>query len=418
MTLKLEYVASGTAHTRLNSKKVMQDEAILENTKRMFSKVNSSFGHNFSILYNAFTEEKFGSAYQIFKDCIYNLHADSGGLQIVTQGKSVTPEIKKQIYRTQALYSDVAMCFDIIPVVQGKVTKRHEIMSRVFDRSKLVECARETGKNINEQIKIFRELQSAAKPLVIAQGNCRETYRIWTEVVMAEIDDGNKPFIGGLALGAPAFGRGTLEDIERTGLAAELMPIVGTNYFHILGVGSLQRLLPLCTFLQSGLFKDIHVSYDSSTHTMGLSNGYFFKDTGFMKFDRPYSREYEVAYDDMKKYFGDLIPGLDKGPVHVHKILNSNTTYITNRDKEVEFYAVTMAFVLMSVMNFTEAVEKCATQEKSLLEIARKYKLARDMFSLKNVHTVDDFHYWCSSVGTSIKSSRVATKTSSLSNFW
>ena len=54
-------------------------------------------------------------------------------------------------------------------------------------RSSLEHYSRETGKNIKRQIEIFLEEKSSSKPMIIAQGNCYETYMYWVEYVLKEI---------------------------------------------------------------------------------------------------------------------------------------------------------------------------------------------------------------------------------------
>jgi len=84
-----------------------------------------------STLYNAYTEKQhvkeFAHLDNLGSDSVY---ADSGGLQIVTAGKSITEEMKMEIYKTQT-YADYAMCFDVIPLSSTSLTRTRNERSNV-----------------------------------------------------------------------------------------------------------------------------------------------------------------------------------------------------------------------------------------------------------------------------------------------
>src|SRR6266404_7352210 len=149
----LEYVASGTAHTRILAVATLETPEVLEVINSYFSYLNGLHSHKFSLLFNAFTDRDFGPKFaKHYKDSIYTIHADSGGLQIITQGLGITPELKDQVYKTQASCSDIAMCFDEIPIgVSGDRSGRNSTANRFFDGENLERYARLTGQNIKRQ---------------------------------------------------------------------------------------------------------------------------------------------------------------------------------------------------------------------------------------------------------------------------
>jgi len=51
-----------------------------------------------------------------YKDSLYNIHADSGGLQAITLGKKIDSNLKTQVYNIQSQYADIGMSFDEIPI--------------------------------------------------------------------------------------------------------------------------------------------------------------------------------------------------------------------------------------------------------------------------------------------------------------
>src|SRR6185369_3616961 len=116
--MKLEYVASGCNYTRLPTPGAYELPDNLRFLKEVFTVLNNVDGkknHKFSLLYNAYCEKHFGPAFKkYYKDWIYSIHADSGGLQMVTLGVQNTPKLRQEVYENQALSSDVAMSFDEI----------------------------------------------------------------------------------------------------------------------------------------------------------------------------------------------------------------------------------------------------------------------------------------------------------------
>ena len=65
---------------------------------------------------------------------------------------SITDELKKEVYRNQAKWGDVGMCFDEIPVVlTGDRSDRNDVKGRFFDKENYEEKARQTGQNIKQQ---------------------------------------------------------------------------------------------------------------------------------------------------------------------------------------------------------------------------------------------------------------------------
>ena len=106
----LEYVVSGTSYMRMSNPQVSQVPERVEMVRDLFGKmVHGHKSHTFSALYNAYQESSFGKRFQPYSGSIKNIHADSGGLQIVTLGKTITDELKDKIYENQAKSADVGM---------------------------------------------------------------------------------------------------------------------------------------------------------------------------------------------------------------------------------------------------------------------------------------------------------------------
>lgn len=88
--------------------------------------------------------------------------------------------------------------------------------NRYFDRTKLVDCAVQSGKNLASQLAYFESVNSDTKPLLIVQGNCLETASIWVENMYKQIPKDLQANIGGVAFGSPCIGTGALEEVEKS----------------------------------------------------------------------------------------------------------------------------------------------------------------------------------------------------------
>ena len=408
----IEYVASGTSHTRILASAVFETPEVQKVINDYFKDLNGRNNHYFSLLFNAFTEKSFGPRFQEFyRDSLYTVHADSGGLQIVTQGRTITPELKDQVYRTQSKYSDIAMCFDEIPInIMGDRSDRNDVFNRFFDKDNLEHYARETGKNIKRQIDIFLEEKTTAKPMIIAQGNCYETYMAWVEYLLKEIPPSYLQHIGGIAMGAAALGTGTLEDIERAAYATKLPFQMEEPYIHILGVGAIKRLLPYIALAKSGYYPpNLRLSYDSTTHTCGVSMGLYFLDGG-LSINRTFDDTYITIYNDVNEKYDLASKGIDLKLFF--ELLNNNSSYYTDKvnidkDKMLMYYAVQTGFICSSIANFTYKINNCLKSKQHLIDVADDNKVFLEINSLLNINNLDDFLRWKNVFGNSTKSKRI-----------
>ena len=147
MDRKLEYVVSGTSYMRLSNPGIAFDSTNTSIVNMLLDKLCNDFSHKISLLYNAHTEHAFGERFVAYKDNVHEIHADSGGLQMVTLGLDITDDLKEKVYRNQAKWADVGMCFDEIPVkVADGRSERNDTKGRSFDRENFEDYARKTGK--------------------------------------------------------------------------------------------------------------------------------------------------------------------------------------------------------------------------------------------------------------------------------
>ena len=160
----IDYVASGFASSfRLASPYPDYEELISKHLAKSSEYLKKTLGNTVKIsgLFNAYTEEPFavrveegGQEFRkLFPDGMY---ADSGGLQVVTQGKTIDANQRKKIYAVQAKYADYAMSFDEIPAemktVVDPITKEIKKYRVNFeDLDKIERYGKKAGENLKEQ---------------------------------------------------------------------------------------------------------------------------------------------------------------------------------------------------------------------------------------------------------------------------
>lgn len=409
--LKFEYVASGLNHTQIERTWARQEYSI-PIYKELFSAISSA--GNFSFLFNAFTEEKLGDVLKDYRDSVYSIHSDSGGLQIVTLGKKVTSELYRDIYRRQAKNSDIAMSFDEIPVkrLSDKI-EMNDFQSRVFDMNNYKDFAKKSGENLIEQIQLFLDEKSKTKPLLIAHGNDLETYRVWVDTMLATIPSNLHQHIGGIAVSGASLGGGLLEDFQKAAFISE----IDHEHIHLLGIGSVKRLLPLMVFGRNGLYKkDYHVSYDSTSHTSGINKGSYWYQGKMIDVGRFMGPNYKHVYSDIDTKINLRQKGIELKDFYAtmskrdySKMKVNDTAFI--EEEVIKFIYITLGFGASSIINFIKDVELCSSSEKQLDKYSKLYKMSKDIYSLKQISSISDFEYWLKTCTNHIPSKRIKKST-------
>jgi hypothetical protein len=408
---RLEYILSGTSYTRIHS--AMDRADVVATANRLFGAVAERTNHKFGLLYNAFTEPGFGKNLEQFD--VDSIHADSGGLQIITQGLTATPEIKDKIYRNQATHANLGMCFDEIPIkTTGATSGRNDTTNRFFDTDNLQAMAKETGRNISRQIEVFLEEKSKCKPILIAQGNCYDTYMKWTECILGEIPKSMHEYIGGVAMGGAALGTGSLEDIERAFIFTQLP--MEKKHLHILGVGSSKRLLPYLMFIKNGMYDGVSVSYDSTTHSSGIELGNYYHNGSMLNYSRVFNNVYMKLHSDCVDLSGHDIPVKE-----FFKVLNTGKMkYLDEGGNYSLFFTIRLSAIMGSVLNFCKYVDKLLESENELNNFLVSNKNLAPIKMLVNVKDLTSYNQWKSAVGRYVKSNRIiaANQTVSIEEFF
>ena len=413
-----EYVISGPAYLRLGSEQCNDPETLQMILDMMNNVCHNQNNHTFSLLYNGFTEKNFGPKLQKFRPAIKNIHADSGGLQIVTRGLKNTPEVREKVYTNQATHADIGMAFDEIPVKATSTSgtsSKIDTKRRFADMENFEAYAKQTGKNVRAQIEKFNQLNSQCRPFVIMHGSSFETYQQWANIILDEVGD-LKHRIGGVAMGSAALGMGQLEDVKRAFYVTG-MPFERPFHLHVLGVGALRRMLPYLLFSQTGLYDGIEISYDSTTHSMSLDNGLFYfshykKSPGSMyggtsvKMGREYSNIYRTVTEEI-----NTVCGTDYTPEQYHKLMNTGVgKYLEEGGTFKDIMQARLGFILTNVHNFTKDVSELTKSKDQFLKFCREKDCENEYATLFEVKTPDDFRHWETHVGKYMDSDPVNTQ--------
>ena len=419
-TVQWEYVISAMSHVQLDHGSIFQDREVFDKINDMLGKTQDMYNHKVSLLFNAFTEKANGPKLSQYTNA-YNIHSDSGGLQVVTLGKKVDEEIRKKIYKVQADYSDVAMSFDEMPVDVGDSRSgKLDIATRRFDSKKFDEMSRQSGKNLLEQINFFLDEGTTTRPLVILHGNDITWYQRNLDLILSEIPQDKWQYIDGISCGSGAMGFGDLENIERAAVMAFIeAPEHMKKKYHVLGVGSLGRMMPLVSLVRNGVFdKDVHISYDSSSLTVSFTMGFYHFDSYWCKekLSKVYDETFMRMYDDVSVKSKRLF-GLDIDREDLFRMMCVSKKE-SNRGDHPQKFIANAAVLFNSVLNFNHLLDRI-TNDDSFFE---QYVNERDhnLQSLKIIKSLDDFKRWKAEYGRHFKSLRVEdSKTSaSIDNFF
>lgn len=254
---------------------------LMECLKESITKKAKNTNPTVATLFNAYTESAFTPRIHSLNNLgAAKLYADSGGLQIVTAGKPITPQIKQEIYKTQTA-ADYAMCFDEIALGSFSVTRtrneRSNVGNKIFKSSLHAQKGTETGKNIKEQIEAFKSLGAKTKVIPIIQGNNSDDMVLFYEQIAKELNNDDYEYISGMAIADTCMGNGELESIEMLRGAKRITMDCHDNvkkHLHILGVGSISRMRPILFLTKSGYLNTFEkISYDSSSHTSTFDYG-------------------------------------------------------------------------------------------------------------------------------------------------
>lgn len=393
--MKLEYVLSGL--TMAADAVYHKEEDLKDYPEKYFNKIIdriSSIGIDVSLLYNAYTEPKHGET-MLGRTTFHRMFADSGGLQMITTKRGITEELKDKVYRHQAMYSQVAMSFDEIPVLIDNNVNTDGLNDTGGKRfvDYLVEPkARETASNLRRQLEVFDEMKSETKVMIISQGRDVGTRNRYLSTILSElrryaVEAGkdseyyiNK--IYGVALSSVCGGTGGVQRLQMADdlLGLELPKHIKKNV-HLLGVGNILALWPYLKDPSRYDFIDT-LSFDSSSHTSKyMFKGYIFEDMTLVRMNE--KREYAMRalhdiYNKNKELY-DLM-----GVTDVDDMIRRGSKYSecnVNNKRKFNIDGCDIAKEIRDTMQFfhvSSVIENFNKQLKKVMEGDEKIRMKLD----------------------------------------
>lgn len=372
-----EYIMSGVSMTNLQSKPWFDRLVLVELAKDILAQTNEHRdSHKLGLLYNALTEKSAVNWITPYSDSIKSIHTDSGGLQMMHQGKTITPKIAEDIFKVQAQASHIAMSFDSIPIkIVGVGSGKIDMSVKKFEVSRNVECGITSGKYVQQQIEYFKNNRDTSlfhtKPLIVIQGNSKQDFIDYFEAIKSQISPENYKEIGGFAIAGSAIGIGVLEVLDSCYAfdCLDIPPEMG-RHLHFLGYGSVSRLLPIIMLKRNGMFSEYTISYDSTSHSSRFIMGGVIEENL-----KVFNFGTESRSTKSKEIFGKVY---DRFEEHIKKHLNVtrdewNHIVTENLSTSKSFYlsptkdqnnidccrAVRLCASLYSVQNFISVIDRC-----------------------------------------------------------
>lgn len=434
MALKLEYVFSAPAMLRIVPTKwgkenpeglarfnigVATTLSYLRETLADITKADIKI----SLLFNAFTEDSIGKFIcDQGKFGFDSLYADSGGLQMVTTNREVTPALKAQIYETQKL-ANYGFCFDEIPLgtkegVNAETAKhRSQTASKIFRQNEFDACIDSTARNLKEQTEAF--MGTETKAFYILQGNNSEEMVRWFRGSQKYFTPDHYKQLQGLAPADTCMGNGALESVDMISACHHLRNEFGRenvgDHIHFLGVGSPSRLLPAVFLSQGGyLDPDVHVSFDSSTGSMCLIMGNMVNRDG----TRVRRRLQETIalfmsfFDEMEPVLRPIYGETDRDQFHRHVFehYKSLADLINNAPPELEHFMriAATALPLWQTVGFFNSLMASINDPETQMS---------GLGFLSSVKTDDDMRAWRKQFQNYLKSSKIDRVTNNILSF-
>jgi hypothetical protein len=287
--IELEYVSgSFTGLIKIPNKNKEIEKENIADASKLITFIHKKLKGYFTLssLFNAYQEEKDGKL--INDNDRFNhtsLYADSGGLQVITAGKTINDEVKEKVYKTQAMYCDYAMTFDEMPVKIVKELATGSVAGadgQVFIDELISISAKKSAKHIQKQIDMFEELKTNTKIMPILHGYSGETFIEYAQTILNELHHIGD-HIQGVAIASlrghadNKVGMMKVFDYVPKVINSEKIPSEYKKHVHLLGVGAHQRLLPALMMVKKGILPIEKLSFDSTKIMKSYTYGKVFQ---------------------------------------------------------------------------------------------------------------------------------------------
>lgn len=407
----IDYVSSGfCASFRLGTPFKDFEEGICRNLIPASQYLKDKLGGHVEIsgLFNAFTEEMFATRVEesghnfqdLFPDGMY---ADSGGLQVLTQGKLIDEAMKKKIYAIQAKYANFAMSFDEMPfrMVDGQ---------KIYLPDRVADCGTLAGENLKEQIEFFESIDAKTKIFPIVQGLGLKDMSTYTLNMLNVLNKKQLSKLECLAVG------GIQSEFELLERSVNIYKINGIppkvrNHFHILGVTGFRKLMPVMIGARNGLLSGIKkLSFDSTTFTKSyllgniqpsladITSGKQKRSLGKVR-DAFVEDYYQQMWDFWKDIPNNVFENVED--MIEHSCFNSKgLTTAAQQYKEwapehgIKTITQKYVYVYYNTFKFMEILEAYLEGKLEISDFMGNYKQLSLLQALEQIDNVDDFDTW------------------------
>lgn len=410
METKLEFVFSAFPHyMKMCRQQGEVYKRTAESVKQTIAFMRTKLKSNVEVsaLFNAYTEEDCArnatNRFTSMKDIIgSNLYADSGGLQIVTLGKTVDERERLKIYDTQIKYSTHAMAFDEIPSIT--IDKK-----RFYRPDKVTQCGVVSGENLKEQYNFFKEKNTTTKIVPILHGWGKEDSQKFIDGLMENVGDIWDEF----DMIASGF-----QNTNIWGTAKRAMDLYSDerirkqflNQYHMLGMSGYKRIIPMIMILKSGLINDMKkLSFDSSSISMTYVMGNVVKSTQDLIDGRKYDFG-TIRNSQIEEYYKELFEFWKDAPNFVFKDwedLLENSQWnkdgiksakakhdlTGNIDDAIKYLIQEQFYIFYNVYKYAMVLEDFLEGNIGLESIFKGTDL--ELFTkLENITSIEDFNDW------------------------
>jgi len=306
--IKFEYVAgSSIGYFKLkNSDKEIEKwnfEDFSEITKFSLSKLRGYI--DCSYLFNAYQEKTDAELLHNYNKLNHtNSYSDSGGLQATRKNITIENEFKEEIYKIQAKYSDYAMTFDEMPlklIESNKTGDKVGSADRVYIRELIKPTAKLSAKHIQHQVNVFNDLETNTKILPILhgfrpkkqyhQGRDDNTYCDYAKYLLDDIKNVNNHIQGISIASLTTHADNRVGVVKLLDYVPRILSDKNINddyleHIHLLGLSSMQRLLPMIIMAKNGIIDNRvkTISFDSTSINRAAMFGRVYKNENELKY--------------------------------------------------------------------------------------------------------------------------------------
>lgn len=411
--MHVQYIASAFINY-LRMKKIWAEhkEEFWPVITNMIDRVEREFAPDMSVgfLYNSFTEADIGDhTSSLGKEC----YADSGGLQMVTTKaglakKDVMDEEKTKVFYNQAKWADYGFSFDEIPVV--KIDEgAFGIGGSVVVKDLCEPMGHLAGKNLIEQFNIFEETGTDCKIIPIIQGADTETTNLYCQGLFSGMPDGFEDKCRGVALGgintsnifAPIILMHSTIRVQN-----ESLQKIMKQGIHLLGVGSLSKILGILLMAENDLLEIDTLTIDSASISKSWHYGSIrmVNEDGSMKtyktgkaltgdIHKIYSEIYNYFEDDLKEVYPTYADFM-KNNIYDKEFMKKTNKERTEHEKCM-WYTTIIAYALYDMRNIMKIIHQVVFEKIPFDKIIKLSPSdARYMKHLESCKTHEQLDKW------------------------